>query len=457
MRVRRRVLAAVALLAIVMPACSNEDDDGTTADATSTVAETEATTTSAGDSATTTTAAESATTAATDTTAEGPFAGLERMSPPTPCPEIPGVNDTTIRVGALLPQSGPRATSFGPALDGIRARIEKANAEDELGGRTIELIDIDDGSDAARNAEAARTLVEQDGVYGIIEVSDQSDGSADYLHDDGIPVTGWHVGRAHWGYQENFFAYRLPGAADPNRDHTNRTAGIIEELGGTRVAVVGGGNDSSVAFVEREVQAAESLGLEVVYVNTEVVSGNTEFTGVVQRISESGADSLITGMDFLQNTALSQQLADAGVEMTATIFPGGYDPRVLSVPGVEGAVFGLEFFPFESNPPAYAAFDEWMPDDAVRNQITYIGWLSAEVFVQGLIEAGLECPTREAFITNLRLLDGYTGGGAFDPIDFISLWGKPFPCAYYVRVENGAFVPMFDGEERCGDFIEVDL
>ncbi len=51
------------------------------------------------------------------------------------CENDPGVNDTEIRVGAIIPSSGPSATSFAAARDGIEARFAKANAEGEGGDR----------------------------------------------------------------------------------------------------------------------------------------------------------------------------------------------------------------------------------------------------------------------------------------------------------------------------------
>jgi hypothetical protein len=110
---------------------------------------------------------------------------------------------------------------------------------------------------------------------------------------------------------------------------------------------------------------------------------------------------------------------------------------VLSLPGMEGASFGLEFKPFESNPPAFQAFDAAMPKDAVRNQVSYIGWLSGEITLQGIKDAGVACPTRKAFIANLRLEHAYTGGGAFDPVDLEKGFGKQF-------------VPQYGGKQQCG-------
>ncbi len=73
--------------------------------------------------------------------------------------------------------------------------------------------------------------------------------------------------------------------------------------------------------------------------------------------------------------------------------------------------------------------------------------------IEGIKAAGVSCPTRKAFINNLRLEKGYTGNGFFDDpqttIDFAKVYGKPFDCVYYVHVENKAFVPQFDGKPFC--------
>ncbi len=421
----RRSLVSLALVALLVVgvACSNESNDSTSATA--------------------------------KNSGSSQFADLEKVTPPTPCPEIPGVTDTEIKVGGIVPGTGARAVSFGPAELGIKARFDAANAAGELGDREIAYIGKDDASDATRNLEVARELVEQEDVYGIVESSDQASGSAQYLNEQDIPVTGWHVGLKEWGEYPNMFAFRLP-PGDPAKTYTTRNADLGIELGGTKAALVGGGNQSSVDFVNKLANSIEqSAKMEVVYQTTDVVTGDTNFTGVVERIKSSGADTLYTGLDFTQNAALSDQLKQADIDMKAVIFPGGYDSRVLPLPGVEGAIFGLEFKPFELNTPAFEEFDAAMPPGAIRNQITYIGWLSAHLFIEGIKAAGVECPTRDAFITNLRLTEDYTADGAFDPIDFVSGFGDDFLCAYYVQVENGAFVPLFDGKEFCGEPLKL--
>ncbi len=425
----RSALAFCVVALLVLGACSNSS--------------------SSSSSKTTTTKKTGTTTAAGGS---NQFAGLKKIAEPSaPCPAQPGVTDTEIKVGGLAPESGPKSVSFKSAEGGIKARFDLANQTGELGKRKIVYVPTDDAGDLTRNGEAARQLVENDKVFAIEAVTDQMDGSAAYLNQKGVPVVGWHVGIAAWSKFPNMFTFRSPPAADPAHDYSTRNADVIKNLGGTKVALIGGNTQSSATYIKQVAGAIAAVpSLKVVYQTNDVQPGDTQFTAIVQRIKESGADTVFTGVDFLQNAALSDQLKQAGVIPKLVLFPGGYDPRVTGLPGVEGAIFGIEFKPFELKTPSFVAYDKALPADQVRNQVSYIGWLSGEIFIEGVKAAGINCPTQKAFINNLRLEKGYTANGAFDPVDFAAEFGKQFQCVYYVQVKNKAFVPIFDGKQFCG-------
>jgi len=76
--------------------------------------------------------------------------------------------------------------------------------------------------------------------------------------------------------------------------------------------------------------------------------------------------------------------------------------------------------------------------------------VSGEITLQGIKDAGVSCPTRKAFIANLRLEHAYTGAGAFDAVDLQKGFGNEFACAYYVKVVDKKFVPQFGGAQQCG-------
>ena len=369
------------------------------------------------------------------------------------CKSDPGITDTEIKVGGIIPTSGPSAQSFSAAQDGIQARFAKANAEGELGDRTLVFDVSDDAADTAKNLTAAQELVEQKGVFGVIEVSNASDASGQYLSDEGIPVTGWHLGNSAWGKYKNMFGWRNANVVDPAKEFTTRNADLVQSFGAKKIALVGTSAASSAVFISQLEQAMKARGVKIVYKTADLTAADRDFTAVAEKIKESGADSVYTGMDLIQNAALNQSLTQAGADLKIVVFPGGYDARAAAIPGMEGAIFSIEFAPFENNPPAFAEYEKWMtsdlPDKPFYGQVPYIGWLSAEAFIEGIKAAGADCPTRKAFIKNLRKVKNYTANDAFHPVDFAKVFSKPILCVYYVQVENAAFTPLFDGEPFC--------
>ena len=387
----------------------------------------------------------------------GQFSNLKPIKAPSPCTNDPGVSDTQINVGAILPQTGPSAQSFAASEDGMRARFDVANSSGELGKRKINLTVADDAGDPARNVTVAQQLVEQNNVFGIIENSLAADASAKYLNQKGVPVTGWHLGLASFGKYPNMFGWRNSQPPNPATTFTNRDVLVLKMLGASKIALVGANTSNNSTFIDQTAKAVKLTepSMKVVYQTTDVPVTQRDFTAEAQKIKDSGADGLYTGMDFLQNVALSAALKQDGYSVKGTVYPGGYDSRVTSLPGIDGTYFGLEVKPFEENPPAYVAYKAAMQKAGkfYQGEIPYIGWLSADTFIEGIKAAGVSCPTRKAFINNLRLEKGWTANGAFAPIDFSEIFGRPFYCTYYVQVQNGAFVPVFGGQPVCANAV----
>ena len=89
------------------------------------------------------------------------FDNLKPIKAPNPCKNDPGITDTDDQDRHHRPDLGSvRRRPTRPSLDGIKARVAKANADGELGDRKITLVNVDDAGDAARNVTAAQQLVE---------------------------------------------------------------------------------------------------------------------------------------------------------------------------------------------------------------------------------------------------------------------------------------------------------
>ncbi len=277
------------------------------------------------------------------------FSKLKPIKEPSPCKNDPGITDDTIKTGVLTIQSGPQGVTFAPSTEqGIKARIDEANSSGELGKRKIELVFKDDQANQANNLTAAQQLVEEEKVFGIIEQSNVADGSAKYLNQQKIPVAGWHIGQKEWGIYPNMFSWRNSQPPDATKEFTSRNADVMQALGAKKIAVVGTNVASGAIFLNQVAQAVQKTkGLKLVYKTTDVTPEQQDFTGIAAQVKDSGADGVYTAVAGLQANALSQALKQAGVKLKAIVFPGGYDDRILSLPGYDGAYFGTEFKPLE--------------------------------------------------------------------------------------------------------------
>lgn len=102
-----------------------------------------------------------------------------------PGPNSQGVSDTEIQIGALLPLSGIGGFVGEIAIDAIKAFTADINAKGGVHGRRYRVVVADTRLEPSVEAAAARRLVEEDKVFGLL--STFSDSIAPYVTKKGIP------------------------------------------------------------------------------------------------------------------------------------------------------------------------------------------------------------------------------------------------------------------------------
>jgi ABC-type branched-subunit amino acid transport system substrate-binding protein len=80
----------------------------------------------------------------------------------------PGASDTEIKVGNIMPYSGP-ASAYGVIGKAQAAYFNKINAEGGINGRKINFISYDDSFSPPKAVEQARKLVESDEVLLVFQ------------------------------------------------------------------------------------------------------------------------------------------------------------------------------------------------------------------------------------------------------------------------------------------------
>jgi branched-chain amino acid transport system substrate-binding protein len=117
----------------------------------------------------------------------------------------PGATDTEIKVGNIMPYSGP-ASAYATIGKTEAAYFNKLNAEGGINGRKINFISYDDGYSPPKAVEQARKLVESDEVLLIFNPLGTPSNSAiqKYMNAKKVPQLFVSTGAAKWNDPKNF-------------------------------------------------------------------------------------------------------------------------------------------------------------------------------------------------------------------------------------------------------------
>ncbi|EFC84247.1 ABC transporter substrate-binding protein [Parafrankia sp. EUN1f] len=385
--------------------------------------------------------------------------GASSAQPPSPsgtgaaCPGTPGVTADEVRVGLLYPDSGNAASLFAPFRAGVEARLGVANSAGGVQGRRVTYLRQDDGSQPAANRAAARTLVEQRQVFGIMESTTASAGSAEYLHSKGVPVTGTSLDPA-WTVYDTMFSYSNMIA---DGSSVSTWGDFVAEQGGrTALIVVTSLSAASGEFAEELRASLEIAGVRVV--GTVDATGPINLRAIGDQVRDSGADTLVgavTGAAFGQVVLGAHA---AGAKLRVILTPSGYDQSMLKLFGtiLAGVNLFVDYQPFELELPGHRAFLEAMARYApylptANQQAALSGWITADMFIRGLSVAG-PCPTRQRFVEGLRAVRDYSADGLLpEPIDFAKSFGELGRCYTFMRVSSdGTRFEVLRPAPRCG-------
>ena len=353
------------------------------------------------------------------------------------CGSTPGVTASTITIGDLLPLSGAGVTQRQGWDDGAKARFGLLNDQGGVNHRTITLVTDDDKSTASGSLDSGKDLVENKGVFSILEAPLQ-DGALDYLKAQGVPDVGWStadVGAKH----DNFFS--ITGAVIPGVGTTS-IAQFIKDQGGKHVADFTVADPQATLSGQLFLKAAQQVGLSVDYTRFNVPFVPGDFTADAQAMVSKNIDSATLAITNNVGIALYKAAKQAGANLKAFVFPNFYDPKAILQVGadVAGTFTGLNAAPFELKLPEtlkfQSAMQKYVPSGNV-NLLAISGWLAADFTIEVLQKLG-DCPTRDAFLTTMRTM-AYDGHGVIgSTIKFQQL----NTCTWFAKLTATGYEPV---------------
>ena len=205
------------------------------------------------------------------------------------------------------------------------------------------------------------------------------------------------------------------------------------------------------------IQALARFHVDTPVVDLSIPYGAASLDADVTRMQQNGIDFVATCMDATGDIKLSQTLQQHGMGSTVQYWLDGYGQQTLqnNPAAMDGVYFLLQQTPFEMTalqPGAYpgidqfnAALKKYAPPGTEPSTGALAGWLSADLFAQGLRAVGPDL-TRSALVTDINKFTDYTADGAIPPVDWTVAHTAitSLDCSSFVRARGDVFVPVFD-------------
>jgi branched-chain amino acid transport system substrate-binding protein len=117
----------------------------------------------------------------------------------------PGVTDTSIKIGNIMPYSGP-ASAYGVIGTAEAAYFRKINDEGGINGRKIDFVSYDDSYSPPRTVEQARKLVEDDQVLLVFNSLGTPTNTAiqKYMNKEKVPQLFVATGATKWNDPKDY-------------------------------------------------------------------------------------------------------------------------------------------------------------------------------------------------------------------------------------------------------------
>ena len=312
----------------------------------------------------------------------------------------PGVTDTEIKIGNIMPYSGP-ASAYSITGRTEAAYFRKINAGGGINGRTINFISYDDAYSPPKAVEQARRLVEGNEVFLIFGSTGTPSNTAiqKYMNVKRVPQLFVQTGATKWNDPQNF-PWTIGWSPNYQNEARIYAKYILSEKPNARIAVLYQNDDYGKDYVKGlkdglDDKAASMIIAEEAYevsdptidshivrmksLNADVFVDITTAKFAAQAIRKA-AEIRWKPLHFLNSvsTSIGAIIRPAGVENAQDIISVAYLMDALD--------------PQWKDDPGMKAFDEFLaknfPEGNRADSLVMTGYNMAQTLVQVLKQCG---------------------------------------------------------------------
>jgi branched-chain amino acid transport system substrate-binding protein len=317
---------------------------------------------------------------------------------PAAAQNTPGVSKTEIKIGNIMPYSGP-ASAYGVIGKTEAGYFNKINAEGGINGRKIDFISYDDAYSPPKAVEQARKLVESDEVLLIFNSLGTPSNTAiqKYMNAKKVPQLFVATGATKWndpksfpwtmGWQPNYQSeghiyaqYLLKvrpegtvGILYQNDDYgKDYVKGLKDGLNGKMKIVAEVPYETSDPTIDSQMVALKNSGADIFF--------NVTTPKFAAQAIKKAAEMDWKPLHLLNNVSSS---------VGGVLKPAGLDHAT----GILTTLYGKDpTDPSWNDDPAFKAWvafmDQYYPEGDKTNNNTVYGYLVAQTLVQVLKQCG---------------------------------------------------------------------
>lgn len=370
-----------------------------------------------------------------------------------------GASAADYRVGIITDLTGSFAAERSQDVEVAQATVDQINASGGINGHKVSLSVADEGSSPSGAVTAARQLVQNDHVLGIVSNTIFIDDAAPYLHQQNVPIIGLPIGNT-WGAQPYTNQFGAPWIQnpDPNKDVEGVEVEFLKSHGATNFAVLGlaAFPQSLQTQIANTAKIGEELGMHAGLVE-EGLPAVPNFTNLALSLKNAHINGIVSFLEAPQNVSLMEAMNQAGLNVKVTVLEAGYAPGFINTSdeqALQGVYIAYPLTPMLVQTPGTeqmkAAFEKYAPgaDDTENNAIMYSG---LQTLFLGIKAAGSN-PTSSSIIEAVDKLSNYNANG---------LWANRVPnyetsfgqgnrnCEYMLQVSGSKYVAVSQ-QPVCG-------
>lgn len=243
-----------------------------------------------------------------------------------------------IKIGAVLSLTGTYAGLGAPEMNTLKLEAARLNAEGGIHGRKVEIVIVDDATDAAKAQAATTKLIEQDGVVAIIGATGtgQTLAMRGDIDRSGVPQVSIAGGTAITVPLDPL-VFQTPWSNTLVVPFTLKRlqADGVREIG--VIADSGGFGKDGVAVLKAE---APKYGITIVSEQAFNV-GDTDMTAQLTKIKSSGAEAVVMWTAGAEAATIAKNMKQ--LKLTLPLVGSHGNARAQFIEGAGDAAEGFTF------------------------------------------------------------------------------------------------------------------